>query len=183
MKFNLELLKTMCMRFLYFIVFACIFSSCSSVKYFIVRHAEKGVVAPGGNMNASDPPLSQAGKVRAIELREELKDDNIRYIYSTNFIRTISTAQPLNELRGAIEIELYDRKQPDSLIKKLRGINKGNVLVVGHSNTVDDIVNKLVGTVHVTGDLKDSEYDNLYIVIRRGKTYAFTQKNYGTQTD
>lgn len=183
MKFNLEVLKTPSMRFLFFIVLVSIFSSCSSVKYFIVRHAEKEVITPGGNMNASDPSLSPAGKVRAIELREELKDDNIRYIYSTNLIRTISTAQPLNELRGATQIELYDPRQPDSLINKLKSIRKGNVLIVGHSNTVDDIVNKLVGTVHVPGDLKDSEYDNLYIVTRRGKNYTFMHRTYGTLTE
>src|SRR4030095_17195101 len=88
-----------------------IFSSCGSVKYYIVRHAEKETAAAGTTMSTpNDPPLSAAGRVRAIELKEALKDKGITYIFSTNTIRTISTAQPLNELRGGSSIELYNTK-------------------------------------------------------------------------
>ena len=159
-----------------------ILSSCGSVTYFIVRHAEKETASTGTVMNTSnDPPLSAAGKVRAIELREELKAQHIIYIFSTNTIRTISTAQPLNELRGATRIELYSTT--DSLIQKLKEIKKGNSLIVGHSNTVDDIVNKLCGEVKVPKDLPDTEYDNLYIVTKKGKKMKFENKTYGTPTN
>ncbi len=128
-----------------------IFSSCGSVKYYIVRHAEKETAAAGTTMSTpNDPPLSAAGRVRAIELREALKGKGIRYIFSTNTIRTISTAQPFNELRGATKIELYNtRDSLDHLIQKLKEIKKGNSLIVGHSNTVDDIVNKLCGEIKI----------------------------------
>ena len=43
------------------------------------------------------------------------------------------------------------------------------MLIVGHSNTVDDVVNKLCGEIKVPADLPDSEYDNLYLVIKKGK--------------
>ncbi|HJS56310.1 MAG TPA: histidine phosphatase family protein [Chitinophagaceae bacterium] len=162
-----------------------IFSSCSSVKYYVVRHAEKETASTGATMNTpDDPPLSAAGRVRAIELREVLKSKGIDYIFSTNTIRTLSTAQPLNELRGATTIELYNtRDSLDYLIEKLKGVNKGNSLIVGHSNTVDDIVNKLCGEIKVPGDLPDSEYDNLYIVTKKGKSMKFENKTYGTPTN
>jgi broad specificity phosphatase PhoE len=132
----------------------------------------------------NDPPLSAAGRVRAIELREALKAKGIMYIFSTNTIRTISTAQPLNELRGATHIEIYNTKDSlDFFIQKLKAIQKGNSLIVGHSNTVDDIVNKLCGETKVPGDLPDSEYDNLYIVTKKGKHYKFENKTYGTPTN
>jgi phosphohistidine phosphatase SixA len=162
-----------------------VLSSCSSVKYYIVRHAEKETATAGTVMNTpNDPPLSAAGRVRAIQLREALRGKGIRYIFSTNTIRTISTAQPLNELRGATKIEIYNTKDSlDYFIQKLKAIKKGNSLIVGHSNTVDDIVNKLCGEIKIPADLPDSEYDNLYIVTKTGKRMKFKNKTYGTPTN
>ena len=157
------------------------FASCSSVKYYVVRHAEKATPSDGIVMNTpNDPPLSSAGKVRAIELLEILKAEKIMNIFSTNTIRTTSTAQPLSDLRG-LKIELYNSR--DSLVEKLKTIRKGNALIVGHSNTVDDIVNKLCGEIKVPKDLPDSEYDNLYMVKKKGKKIIFENKNYGTPTN
>jgi phosphohistidine phosphatase SixA len=168
-----------------YLVFLTTLSSCSSVKYYIVRHAEKETATTGTVMNTpNDPPLSAAGRVRAIELRETLKNKGIQYIFSTNTIRTTSTAQPLNELQGNTQIELYNTKDSlDFLVDKLKSIRKGNSLIVGHSNTVDDIVNKLVGEIKIPKDLPDSEYDNLYIVTKKGRHYKFENKTYGTPTN
>ena len=168
-----------------FCLLLIIFASCSSVKYYVVRHAEKETASPGTTMSTpNDPPLSAAGRVRAIELREALRTKRIAYIFSTNTIRTVSTAQPLNELRGATDIQLYNtRDSLDFLIQQLKSIRKGNSLIVGHSNTVDDIVNKLCGETKVPGDLPDSEYDNLYIITKKGNRYKFENKTYGTPTN
>ena len=162
-----------------------IISSCGSVKYFVVRHAEKETPSAGTVMNTpNDPPLSALGKVRAIELKEELKDENIQHIFSTNTVRTISTARPLSELSGSLKIELYNTKDSlDFLIQKLKKYKEGNSLIVGHSNTVDDIVNKLCGEIKIPKDLPDSEYDNLYIVTKKGKRMKFENKTYGTTTN
>ena len=154
--------------------------SCSSNKYFIVRHAEKAVMTKdSANMMAANPPLSEPGKVRAFVLRDELKDDKIEYIFSTNTIRTVSTAQPLGEWTGK-PIQFYSpsRDSAEAFINKLRSL-KGNTLVVGHSNTVDDLVNKLTGRTDLPGDLADSEYDNLFIVTKKGKKWIFERRKYG----
>ena len=152
--------------------------SCSRTIY-VVRHAEK--VAAGDTtvkMNASDPPLSEAGKVRAIVLREELENKKIKHIYSSNYLRTISTAQPLVEATG-VKLELYNtRDSLDYLIEKVKGM-KDNILVVGHSNTVDDIVNKITGGNHIPSDLADNQYDNLYILTRKNNKWHFERKKYG----
>ena len=168
----------------YIILILITFSSCTTVKYFIVRHAEKAAVSDGSVMyTPNDPPLSPAGTVRAIELREVLKAQKIIFIFSTNTVRTMNTAKPLHELSG-ISIELYNtRDSLDYFIQKLKSIKKGNSLIVGHSNTVDDIVNKLCGEIKIPHDLPDTEYDNLYIVIRKGKKMRFENKTYGTPTN
>jgi phosphohistidine phosphatase SixA len=78
-------------------------------------------------------------------------------------------------------VRLYSSK-PDSLdafIQQIKNIHRGDVLIVGHSNTVDDIVNKLAGRIMVPGDLKDSEYDNLFILKRKGSRYEFKREKYG----
>lgn len=152
--------------------------SCGRTIY-VVRHAEKVAATDTTvKMSASDPPLSEAGKVRAIVLREELKNKKISRIYSTNYLRTISTAQPLAEVTG-VKIELYNtRDSLDQLIEQVKNM-KANVLIVGHSNTVDDIVNKITGETNIPGDLADSQYDNLFIIREKGGKWRFERRKFG----
>lgn len=166
----------------YFIlVLSVVLFSCGNT-YYIVRHAEKATgIDPATMKTATDPPLSMEGQERALKLKEMLSGKNIRHFYSTNTLRTISTAKPLKELFLNTSIQLYSSK-PDSLdafIQQLKNIRKGNVLVVGHSNTVDDIANKMSGKTVVPGDLKDNQYDNLFVVKRKGKGFVFKAEKYG----
>ena len=172
------------MKYLLIILVAGLYS-CSNTIY-IVRHAEKEPVKAGAPMmEASDPPLSAAGRERALVLGDLLGSKGVKYIYSTNYKRTISTAQPLNEFTGKTRIEIYSSKKDslDAFISKLKTIRKGNVLVVGHSNTIDDLANKLCGTTVVPGDLDEKIYDNLYAIKRKGDRYVFKGKKYGVRTE
>ena len=157
------------------VIAAMLAASCSHT-YYIVRHAEKEQATASGNMNNSDPALSEAGKVRAIVLKDQLQNKHIRHIYSTNTLRTRSTAQPLSE---AIAVPTQTYSSTDSLVMDLKKIKKGNVLVVGHSNTVDDIVNKLCNETKIPADLGDAQYDNLFIVKYKGKKITFIRHKYG----
>ncbi len=147
-----------------------IFSSCSH-SYYIVRHAEKATQEV--NMS-SDVPLTDKGKERAEALKEELKNKKIAYIFSTNTIRTKSTAQPTADYFH-VPIEIYGPR-PDSAFIRLLISKKKNTLIVGHSNTVDDIVNMLTGKISVDADLSDNEYDNLFIVKVKGKKTFFKKE-------
>jgi len=157
------------------IILSSCFISCTRTIY-IVRHAEKTASSDSAaKMMQNDPPLSEAGKVRALVLKDELASKHVDHIYSTNTTRTRSTAEPLSQ---AIKVNVETYSNIDSLISTIRSI-KGNVLVVGHSNTVDDIVNKLCGQTKIASDLKDGEYDNLFIVKIRGKKIIFHKRKYG----
>lgn len=147
-------------------------SSCSST-YYIVRHAEKE--APSQVMT-SDVPLSAAGQERAEALKGVLQDKGIRRIYSTNYIRTRETARPLSGATG-IAIETYDVKDA-GFINLLKALEKGNTLIVGHSNTVDDLVNGLTGK-QLLQDLPDTQYGDLFVVKKRGKNYRYEVKHFG----
>ena len=162
------------MNKVFFYIVLSFFASCSPVKYFIVRHAEKAT--QGTNMS-SDVPLSDKGKQRAVALKELLKRENIGYVYSTNTNRTRTTAAPVAEY-FSLPVQIYDPMPKDSFIIQLKSLKK-NTLIVGHSNTVDDIVNKLCGEVKVTKDLPDSVYNNLYIITRKGSKMIFANKKYG----
>ena len=150
-----------------------VFSSCSN-SYYIVRHAEKATQE--ANMT-SDVPLTAKGKQRAEALKEELKNKKIAYVFSTNTVRTKSTAQPTADYFH-VPIEIYG-PIPDSAFISLIKSKKKNTLIVGHSNTIDDIVNMLCSRKEVSGDLPDSEYNNLFIVKKKGKRYIFSSRKYG----
>ena len=152
-------------------VLLLILASCSH-SYYVVRHAEKATQA--ANMS-SDVPLSDKGKERAEALKEILKNKKISYIFSTNTIRTRTTAQPLADQLG-LKIETYGPVPDSAFINKLRSIKK-NVLIVGHSNTVDDIVNMLCKRKEVSGDLPDSAYSKLFIVTVKGKKTSFKEEH------
>ena len=163
-------------------LFLVIFSSCSTVQYYIVRHAEKETQGMGtGSLMTNDPALSASGQERALTLREILMNKKIGYIFSTNTIRTQTTAQPMADYLG-LKTEIYGPLPDSGFIKKLRSLRK-SVLIVGHSNTVDDIVNRLCGEKKVPGDLKDLEYDNLFIVKKKGRKLKFENKKYGPRTN
>lgn len=147
--------------------------SCSH-SYYIVRHAEKATASPG---MSSDVALSDAGQQRAAALKEALKDKKIDEVFSTNTIRTKSTAQPTADHFGKT-ITVYGPR-PDSAFIQLLKSKHRNILVVGHSNTIDDIVNGLYGKKAVPGDLPETEYDNLFIIKVKGKKVSFRQEKYG----
>lgn len=160
-------------KLILFLVITFILTSCSHT-YYIVRHAEKASASPGTTMNTpDDPPLSDEGSKRAEALKEILKDKKIKRIFSTNTKRTRLTAEPVSKLAG-VSIETYGPRPDSAFISLLKGIS-GNVLVVGHSNTVDDVVNGLVNQKTLS-DLADSEYDNLFVV--RYKRFLGTKIRY-----
>ncbi len=146
--------------------------SCSTTRYYVVRHAEK---AAADNMMTSDVPLSEAGQQRAQALKEALSNKGIQHIYSTNYIRTKATAQPLSTAIG-IPVETYDARD-SAFTGKLNSLN-GHVLVVGHSNTVDNLVNGLTGQ-NLLQDLPETQYGDLFIIKKKGNKYRFEKQHFG----
>ena len=153
-----------------------VLTSCGHT-YYIVRHGEKAAQVP--NMT-SDVQLSQEGQQRAIALEEVLKNKKIAYVFSTNTIRTKSTAQPTAD-HFRLRTEIYGPRPDSAFIVLLKSKDK-NTLVVGHSNTIDDIVNMLCGEKKVSGDLPETDYDNLYTIKKKGNRYIFKGLTYGQPT-
>lgn len=134
---------------------------------FVVRHAERADTASGGApMMATDPDLSDAGRARAASLAAALKNAKITAIFVTPYKRTQLTAEPLAKALGIQPIAI-DPKDAAGLIEKVKAAT-GNVLVVGHSNTVPDVLTRL--GIADAPKLADSDYDNLFLVIRGEKS-------------
>ena len=155
-----------------FLAFTLIFSSCASTTYYIVRHAEK---VPATTMSG-DVPLSAAGQERALALAQLLKKEHIEHIYTTDFRRTRATIQPLADSLG-IKPEIYDPR--DTVFVDMLKKRKGSILVAGHSNTVDDLVNQLAGKTYLPGDLPDTAYGDLFVLHHKGNEWKFSKRRFG----
>lgn len=152
-------------------------AAAASQTVYIVRHAEKAAQAP--NMS-SDVPLSEAGVKRAEALKNLLLNKKIAYIFSTDKIRTKSTAKPLSDAIG-VPVDLYNNDTLPKFIERVKALKK-NVLIIGHSNTIDDIANALCGEKKVPNDFADTDYDNLLVVKFKKKKILFEHKTYGAET-
>jgi phosphohistidine phosphatase SixA len=130
----------------------------------LVRHAERA-----GGM-APEVGLSEAGRCRAQVLAAMLADAGVKRIYTSEVARTRETAEPLAKKLG-LQPEVVPANDYDSLLAKLRsGAPEGVTLVVGHSNTVPEIIRRLGGgTVPA---IADSEYDRLFVVTLTGGNQA-----------
>ena len=148
-------MKNLLLLFSLLLLLGACTSQNSPKTIYIVRHAEKQLI---GN----DPELAYVGNVRALKLAQILEKEEIKHVFSTDYIRTRNTAKPTADKAG-VAIEIYDPKNHDALVEELRK-REGNILVVGHSNTVGQVANYFVGDGEKFADLTDLEYDFIYVV-------------------
>jgi broad specificity phosphatase PhoE len=145
--------------------------------FFVVRHADK--------LNETDdnPPLSEAGKKRAQQLRDALKNLRVDAIYHTDTLRSKQTAEPLaaklhitaTEYSSAIPAQALPH-WVDSVLSTQKG---KRVVIVGHSGTVEPIVKKLSGA-----EVEPiSGYDNLFIVVITDQQKPMVRLKYGAATN
>ena len=121
---------------------------------FLVRHAEKAKVK-------TDPPLSTEGAERARRLADLLRDAGITTILTTEFQRTTQTAAPLAKRLQVDPVELSAGDPKAIAARALEG--NGATLVVGHSNTLPEILAAL--GVEPAISIADDEYSNLFLVV------------------
>jgi broad specificity phosphatase PhoE len=135
----------------------------------LVRHAEKAA-SP-----AEDPPLTAEGRQRAEALAAMLSASGVTSIYVTDYLRTQQTAEPLASLLHLTPQRIDAKKTPD-LVAAIRRHKDGVVLVVGHSNTVPEIIAALGGPAV---KIEDSEYDSLFVLTISGKNVSLLRLHYG----
>jgi phosphohistidine phosphatase SixA len=125
-----------------------------------VRHAERADGGGGGRGMAADPALSAPGRARAAALAAMLKDTKLTAVFATEFKRTQQTAGPTAKAQH-LTVTTIPADKTAMLVNSLKKAS-GSVLVVGHSNTVTEVITALGVTTPIT--VADTEFDNLFIV-------------------
>jgi 2,3-bisphosphoglycerate-dependent phosphoglycerate mutase len=144
------------------------FNDKETTIFFIVRHSEKDTA---GGSNAD---LNSIGRGRANTFITILKKIKIAKVLSTDKPRTKNTAKPIANAKKC-PVDIYDPKKHQEILEKLIAENKGKkIFMVGHSNTVPQIINILRGG-NEEKEFSELDYSRLYIVsvkkIGEGKVY------------
>jgi broad specificity phosphatase PhoE len=148
----------------------------SSTVVIVVRHAEKATDDP------RDPSLSEAGQARALTLAKALEHASLDVAYSTQYRRTRLTAEPAAEAAGLeVQVRPIDGGNAATyaveLARDLRALPAGSTaLVVGHSNTVPDLVQAITG--QAAAPMPESEFDRYTVITldADGKTRTSTSR-------
>jgi broad specificity phosphatase PhoE len=135
-------------------IFAAVTAAPAQPVVVIVRHAEKAA------SDGDNPDLSPAGRARAEALARILKDAQITAIFTSEFKRTQETAAP-TAASTRVTPSVVAAKDTAALVAKLHQLN-GNALVVGHGNTIPDIIKALGINTRIT--IPDADYSELFIV-------------------
>ncbi|HME40826.1 MAG TPA: phosphoglycerate mutase family protein [Steroidobacteraceae bacterium] len=151
---------TLVFGFAVFTVWA--WATADSTTVIVIRHAEKDVAA-----NAVDPPLSEAGQARAALLARMFGDakslGHLDAIYVSPALRNRLTAAPL-EARLGLSATVAPADDPSGLARRaLHEHGGGRVLIIGHTDTVPQIVQALSGNPDIP-PIAAEEYGTMYIV-------------------
>lgn len=127
---------------------------------FVVRHAEKAVDG------TKDPALSAAGVAHAARYASLFatgaRRQGLAAVYATEFRRTRQTAEAVARPLG-LPVKVMPGKDTTALVEDIKRHHRGSaVLVVGHSNTVPDVIRALGG--RSVPPLGDADYSRLYVV-------------------
>ena len=154
-KMDLNSMKNFILVIFFLTSFYASSQECSS--FYLIRHAEKLRI----DKTERNPKLNEKGILRAEKWKEVLKNIKLDKIYSTNYYRTIETANPTSKSQN-IDITIYSPSNID--YKNFKEVNKGKkVLIVGHSNTIPNFVNGLIEK-NFYDQIDDLNNSNLYLV-------------------
>jgi broad specificity phosphatase PhoE len=153
---------TVVLGFSFMIFAAWVWATADSTTLIVIRHAEKDL-----SVSAADPPLTPAGQARAALLATMFGDErdlgHVDAIYVSPALRNRLTAAPLAARLG-LTVTVAPADDPRALARRaLREHAGGRVLIIGHSDTVPQIVAALSGNAAIPA-IGDQEYGTMYIV-------------------
>ena len=153
------------------------------ITVFLVRHAEREAEP------RQDPPLNKEGMTRSQALAQLLSIAGIKAILTSQYNRTKQTAEPLATKLGLTVTPFTLKSNPSNprqiaeestaeVTNKILERPGQSVLVVGHSNSIPDVIKMLGGDIVPTID--EQKFDDLFIVTVYAKGKAkVMQLKYG----
>ena len=137
------------------------------VTVYLIRHAERA------DEPRQDPPLNEKGNLRSQELARVLADANLKGIITSQFLRTKQTAEPLSKKLNVPVTSISLSLNPSNprqiaeqstaeVTNKILSHGGGSVLVIGHSNSIPDVIKMLGGDAVPVIDEK--KFDDLFVV-------------------
>lgn len=139
------------------------------VTIILLRHAEKDTAK-------KDPPLTEKGRQRAERLKATLAAWKPDLFYSTATARTMQTITPMVTVCGK-QIQTYSAAEQSTFAQALKQQAGKTIVVVGHSNTIPQLVNLLTGKDTYT-DLPDDEFGRIFIVTVTHEKTSVVVKQY-----
>lgn len=121
---------------------------------FVIRHAEKAA--------GEDPPLTEAGRLRAAAWAEMLQGAGIRQVITSDTWRTRETGAIIATALGTAQTEV-DRRDIAGLVDLLGFDHEDErVLIVGHAETIPSI---LAGLGHAgTVEVSQADFASLFVL-------------------
>jgi broad specificity phosphatase PhoE len=132
-------------------------SHSAAPAWYVMRHLQK--------VDRPDPGLSETGRANAERLVAWFAKDPPKAIYVSATRRARETATPLAERLGLTPHE-YDPGDTAGLVARVKA-ETGTVLIVGHSNTVPEIVAGLGGARPAA--LGETDFGDIFRVGREGR--------------
>jgi len=142
----------------------------ASRQIFLSRHMEK-------TSSGQDPALSPCGVAQAQAFAAQLKDTELPWLMHTPYLRTKQTAQAF--LQTGRQLVSYDPRQVDLLITEINN-KPGNLLVIGHSNTIPALVAKLTG--QTVAPLTEQDYGRIYVLSQQDQQWQLQISQLPIQT-
>ncbi len=121
---------------------------------FLVRHAEKE------SQTDPDSAISVIGEDRALAFARLVRNAGVTHVFVSDKKRTAQTAEPVTMQRGLTPVVAKDNKD---LVEKIKAAPKDAVIVVvGHSNTIPEIL-KALGVKDAVA-IKEDQFGRVFVV-------------------
>lgn len=131
--------------------------------FYCVRHAEKR------KDQGDNPELTPEGEARTERLGVILSNEPLDKVFSTNYKRTVLTAEAVRKKAVTPSPgETYPPAMQDVWLDETLKQGTGKrYLVVGHSNTIPQLLNRLKGTNEFQ-NIPEDDYGRFYVAVTKG---------------